>query len=249
MILIDCHVHLQEEVMEPVLDEVLLRARQGGVRRFVCHGTHEGDWERVLQLSRDSADIVPCFGLHPWYVNDRSDRWLSRLEVCLDAVPSAIGEIGLDSWVEDRDEAAQEEVFRAQLHLAIQRGLPVMVHCVRAWGWLMDVLREVTTPAAGVLLHAYSGPADLVEPLTEMGAYFSFGGTVLKPGNTRLRAALLTVPPDRLLVEIDAPALLPPETHRPFSFQDAEGSVMHEPAALPVVQHGGRRLLKPRQAD
>jgi TatD DNase family protein len=227
----------------PHLEAVLARARAQGVGRFVCNGSTESDWPEVIELSRRFPDIIPCLGLHPWYVGERSAQWLARLEQHLDACPAAVGEIGLDRWVEPRDEAAQETVFRAQLALARRRQLPVMVHCLRAWGWLMDVLRDEAPLPAGLLLHAYGGPAELVPPLAGLGAYFSFGGNTLDERKLVRREAIRVVPRDRLLLETDAPDILPPPAFRPFATRNAEGRDRNEPANLPAIAQGIADLL------
>jgi TatD DNase family protein len=171
--LLDAHLHLQDEALSAQLAEVLQRADDAGVRYFASNGAEEADWPIVLVQARAHPQIIPCFGVHPWYVSNLSPQWHEKLAGHLDAIPSGIGEIGLDRWKEPRDEKVQEEVFRIQLDLARQRKLPVMIHCVRAWGWLMDVLRSEAPLPAGMLIHAYGGSADLIQPLADMGAYFS----------------------------------------------------------------------------
>jgi TatD DNase family protein len=208
-----------------------------------CNGTAEDDWQDVLDLATAHTDILPFFGLHPWFVKDRSPDWLTNLRSFLDAVPSAIGEIGLDRHIQDRDEAAQEEVFRAQLALAVDRELPVTIHCLKAWGWLLDVLADIPS-LPPMLIHAYGGSAEVVQPLTTMGAYFSFGGSVLGQNHLRARAALQAVPLDRLLIETDAPALLPPEPYRPHALETADGERYNEPANLPAIAEGVAELLR-----
>lgn len=235
--LLDAHNHLQEEVLVPYVAGILERARAAGVGEMWCNGTAEDDWQAVLDLATAHREIVPFFGLHPWFVKDRSPDWLARLEHFLDAVPSGVGEVGLDRYLEDRDEPAQEAVFRAQLALASERGLPVSVHCLRAWGWLLEVLATLD-PLPRLLIHAYSGSAEVVQALTAMGAYFSFGGNVLGPNHLRARAALLAVPLDRLLIETDAPALLPPAGLRPHVLQTGAGESYNEPANLPCIAEG-----------
>jgi TatD DNase family protein len=241
--LVDAHLHLQEDVFAPHMTEVLGRASQAGIRYLVCNGAMESDWPRVLQLAREHPNIVPCFGLHPWYVSQRSDHWVNTLEQFLNAVPSGIGEIGVDRWIEPRDEAAQEKVFRLQLELARQRRLPAMVHCVRAWGWLMDVLRSEPPLPAGLLLHAYGGSADLIKPLADLGAYFSYGGTTLDPRKKVRRETLPLIPRDRLLLETDAPDLPPPEPFWPHKLADADGKPCNEPANLRPIFKGIAALL------
>ncbi|MGE5532428.1 MAG: TatD family hydrolase [Bacteroidota bacterium] len=240
--LIDAHNHLQEEVLVPCVEGLLDRARAAGVGEMWCNGTAEDDWQDVLDLATANSDILPFFGLHPWFVKDRSPDWLTRLEQFLDATPSAIGEIGLDRHIQDRDEPAQEEVFRAQLRLARTRGLPVTIHCLKAWGWMMDVITDLPS-LPPMLIHAYGGSAEVVQPLTRMGAFFSFGGSVLGENHLRARAALQAVPLDRLLIETDAPALLPPEPFRLHTLVTPDGQQYNEPANLPAIAEGIAKLL------
>ncbi len=209
---------------------------------MVCNGTAEIDWQAVLDLSRQYEEVVPCFGLHPWFVKERSDDWVSKLEGYLDAAPSAIGEIGLDRWIGDRDEAAQEEVFRAQLRLARERNLPVMIHCLRAWGRLLEILDEVGPPPAGMLIHSFGGAAEMIPPLARMGAMFSFAGNILQSARKRARRSLPAVPQELLLLETDAPALTPPEPFAPFTIQNAGGALLNEPANLPAIAGGVAEL-------
>lgn len=239
--LIDCHLHLQDPAIKPHLPQILSRASESGVRLMVCNGTCEDDWPAVAELARTHRQIVPCFGLHPWYVPKRSADWLARLETFLRATPSGVGEIGLDRWIEPRDEPAQEQAFRAQLALARQLGRPVMIHCLRAWGWLMDVLRDEPPLPQGMLIHAFGGSPELIAPLAEMGAYFSFAGNIFEEKRHKARETLQTVPIDRLLIETDAPDMLPPPdccTHAIAS----DGRLLNEPANLPAIFPGIAQL-------
>lgn len=241
--LVDVHLHLQDDFLAACLDEVLTTARLAGVVWLVSNGADESDWPLVLAQARAHSAIIPCFGLHPWYVSERSPAWVEQLERHLDSIPSAVGEIGLDRWKEPRDEAAQEEVFRMQLAVARRRGLPVMIHCVRAWGWLMEVLRSEPSLPAGFLLHAYGGPVELIKPLADMGAYFSYGGSTLEERKKLRRETLPRIPRDRLLVETDAPDMPPPPPHRMRTLQNVGGRVVNEPANLRPILQGLSALL------
>jgi TatD DNase family protein len=242
--LVDSHVHLQDAVFAPDLAGVLRQAAVVGVRHFVCNGSSEEDWLSVEMLAREHSAIIPCFGLHPWYVRSRSPDWSSHLEAFLARTHSGVGEIGLDRWIEPRDEPAQEEVFRIQLALARQWRRPVMIHCLRAWGWLIEVLDSESLLPAGFMIHAYGGAPELIPPLVKKGAYFSFAGSVLHDRKLRQRESLRRVPPERLLLETDAPDLLPPETHRPFELHDPEGNEKNHPANLGAILAGIAQILK-----
>lgn len=236
--LIDCHLHLQDSAFAPDISAVVDRAIAAGVRRFICNGTRPDDWARVAELAHAFPEIIPCFGLHPWHIRGVPADWPDVLEASLASMPSAIGEIGLDRWIEPRDERAQEEAFRIQLAVARRRGMPVMVHCLRAWGWLMDVLRSEPPLPAGMLIHAYGGPAELIKPLAERGAYFSFAGNVLEPRKAKAREALGAVPSDLLLVETDSPDMPPPPEFGSQTQTASNGHRRNEPANLPHILCG-----------
>ena len=104
MRLFDAHNHLQDERLKPRETEIITTAQQKGVTKMVVNGSCEEDWDQVLDLGRRyPALVIPSFGLHPWYVSERTESWQTKLEQMLNAIPSAIGEIGLDKWIlEDR---------------------------------------------------------------------------------------------------------------------------------------------------
>ncbi len=232
--LVDSHTHLQDEIFAGDIPAVLERARKKGVGWLICNGVKEADWQRVREMAGQYREIVPCFGLHPWYVKERSDQWLGVLEEYLERVPSGVGEIGLDRWVQGWDKNQQEEVFRAQLELARRKIRPVTIHCLQAWGWLMDILQEEKPLPAGFLIHAYGGPKELIEPLAALGGYFSFAGNVLDERKIRARESLRQIPPDRLLLETDAPDLMPPPEYCDFA-TGPDGKKRNEPANLAAL--------------
>jgi TatD DNase family protein len=169
-------------------------------------------------------------------------------KVGLPTVGSAkVGEFGLDRWILDRARPddprltglrraplpEQTEVFLWQLELAATHNLPASIHCLDAWGHLHDLLRSAPRPARGFLLHAYSGPAEMVKPFADLGAFFSFNGSFLDPRKTRLRELYAALPTDRLLVETDAPAMRLPATDEKYPpLSTSDGSVANHPANL-----------------
>lgn len=223
---IDAHVHLPD-IAPGDGWTALARAKAAGVRRLVVCGTRPADWPLVRALAADEA-VIPCFGLHPWMVAQYGD-WRGELAEHLAAVPSGLGEIGLDRAARGIDYAQQEAAFIVQLRLARDLDRPAMVHCVRAWGRLVELLAEHAPDR--FLLHAYAGSADLVPVLARRGAWFSFAGSVLHPGRDKARSAIQAVPPDRLLVETDAPALPLP------------GQAESRPEHLPAVVAGIADIL------
>lgn len=235
--LIDAHVHLQEPSLLDRLDDVMASCRAEGVKLMLCNGTKPADWADVAAIASKYEEVVPCFGVHPWFVQEAGELWESMLRDFLTRHESAVGECGIDRWIEPRDEALQERTFRRQLQLAAELNRPCTVHCLRAWGWLMDVLAsEKRLPT--MLIHSFGGSAELIEPLSGMNSYFSFAGSIFERKREKLRDAAKAVPLDRLLVETDAPALIPPEGRRRYQVVSADGEVQNHPANLPLVYEG-----------
>ena len=236
MRLYDAHNHLQDPRVGSDIASLVATAAQEGVVRMVVNGSCEEDWPDVLALARKHAEVIPSFGYHPWYVKERTPGWRDVLTRALDEVPSAIGEIGLDRWIKDHDLPAQEEVFVWQLRLAAERELPVSIHCLQAWGRMLELLQASPRPACGFLLHSYGGPPEMIPPLAKLGAYFSLPGYFAHERKERQQETFRHVPPDRLLIETDAPDQLLPEERSRYPLTDpASGKPVNHPANLRAV--------------
>jgi TatD DNase family protein len=192
------------------------------VRAMVANGTRPKDWPTVAELAKKYKWVVPSYGLHPWYVNQVCENWREILEECLQDSWAAIGEIGLDRWIEGFDSAKQEEVFIWQLELAKRLERPVTIHCLRSWGRMLELL-EKHRLRCGFLLHSYGGPAEMVKRFVELGGYFSTSGYYAHERKEKQREVFRAVPLERILVETDAPDMLLPEKLREFDL----GEVNH----------------------
>lgn len=235
--LFDAHCHLQDERLAPHLDAVMQRAATAGVTACMCCGASEGDWDGVRKIATRFPNVRLSFGLHPLYILERTPDWLETLRALLQKYPAGVGEIGLDHAMEKDTFAAQEEVFLAQLSLAAELGRPVSAHCRRAWGRMMELLDHHGWPPDGIVFHSYSGGRDLVLPLAKRGAFFSFSGAITHEKNIRGREAAPAVPGDRLLIETDAPDLLPA-----IPSARTQGRGINEPANLVHVVDAIARL-------
>ena len=210
MILFDSHCHLQDERFATGIDSVIGRARAAGVGHILCCGSAESDWERVQELAAHYPEIVPAFGLHPWYVKARSPGWLEGLERMLVESPgAAVGEIGLDHALEERNDRDQAEVFLDQLKLARRLRRPVSIHCRRAFGDLMEILTAQCGLPDGGAVHSFSGPADLIPQLQKLNVSLSFSGSITHDRNKRGRTSAAAVSDEFLLIETDSPDLSP----------------------------------------
>lgn len=257
MFFYDAHNHLQDAWLTPHRDQVLRDLAAIPLRAAIVNGTCESDWPEVASLARQHAFVVPSYGLHPWNVGNASPRWRQLLLEHLDFHPrhpcAPIGEIGLDRWILDRarpddprlaglhraslDE--QLDAFTWQLALAAKRNLPVTIHCLDAWGPLVDALRRTPRPARGFLLHAYGGSADLARDFAALGAYFSFNGYFLGERQRAKREIFKTLPLDRLLVETDAPAMPLPAARATHTLPGlADGNPINHPANIAAVYAG-----------
>lgn len=251
---VDAHNHLQDAWLKPYRTQVFSDLATLPLRAAIVNGTCEQDWDDVATLARAHAFIVPCFGLHPWYVGNASPHWRDALQRHLDANPAAgLGEIGVDRWIVERARPddprlaglrrapleEQQVVFSTQLTLAVERDLPVTIHCLDAWGALTDVLRTTRVPARGFLLHAYGGSLELARELAALGAYFSFNGYFLGERHAARREVFRQLPADRLLAETDAPAMPLPPTHARHALPGlADGNPINHPANIDAVYAG-----------
>ena len=236
MRLYDAHNHLQDARFAAKRAELVATAAQAGVARMVVNGACEADWPLVRELAEQFPQVLPSFGYHPWYLHERTPDWQRTLVSFLDATPSAvIGEIGLDRWQPDLPYDGQEEAFIWQLRLAAERNVAASIHCLQAWGRMYDLLREHPRPARGFLLHSYGGPREMVAPLAQLGASFSFPGYFMHERKARQRDAFAAVPLDRLLIETDAPDQMLPESQNRFPLHAPDGQPINHPANLGAV--------------
>ena len=212
MALFDVHCHLQDSRILHKAPELIRAARDRGVQWMAVNGTSEEDWQTVKKMGEDHAAVIPCYGLHPWYVNERSHDWLAKLKAMLEGEPAAaVGEVGLcqSRRGKEVDADLQVEVLRQQLHLARELHRPVSVHCVRAFGPLLQLLSEMGHFPEGLILHSYMGNQEQVKQLAKFGAYFSFSGFATSLKRKQAQQVWRAVPSDRLLLETDCPDALP----------------------------------------
>jgi TatD DNase family protein len=206
----DTHSHLQD----PRLGDpgpVMAAMKSAGVIRCVVNATREADWPVVENLAdRDPDFISPAFGIHPWQAHTTTSGWQDRLKVLLENyLHASIGECGLDQWVADPSIEIQRPVFIGQLRLAREMERPLTIHCLKAWGALFDAFAEAPPPTR-FLMHSFSGSIETARRLIPLGAFFSFSGHFLHPRKSAVLEVFRQLPHDRILLETDAPDMLPP---------------------------------------
>ena len=203
---VDTHCHLFLLDREP--PEVVEAARAAGVDRLICVGVDAPTSRRSLELADSLSGVFATAGLHPHDASTLDHRMEAELEeMLLDPRCVGVGETGLDHFRMHSSTEDQERVFRLHIDLARESGKPLVVHCRDAWPDVLRVLEEGS--AERVVIHCFSGDAEIARECVARGYYLSFAGNVTYPKNDHLRQAARTAPLDRLLVETDSPFLAP----------------------------------------
>lgn len=249
--LYDAHQHFHFDQLTPYRAAIDADLRAIGLKGAVVNGTNEEEWPVVAALAQQYDWIRPSYGVHPWDSGNRAADWLDTLRARLTSDPrGSVGEVGLDRWVIDGIKPGdpriaglrvasieeQGEVFAAQLSLAAELNRAASIHCVQAWGALLDLLQKTNRPARGFLLHGYAGPAEMLPAFTELGAFYSFNIQLLEPRHADRLENFRHIPDHRLLVETDAPTKAPPADRNRFPLgTDADGSAINHPANVAVA--------------
>ncbi|MDQ8197792.1 TatD family hydrolase [Pelagicoccus enzymogenes] len=238
----DAHCHLQDERIAGEIEGLPALYEELGVAEVVVNGTSPQDWDEVAELARANPVVKPSFGLHPWKVSSVVTHWKLLLSQLWDFYPEAsVGEIGLDRWIQGHDLAKQEPAFLWQLGQAVERDLPVSIHCLQAWGRMQELLRDASLPARGFLLHSYGGSLEMVKPFAELGAYFSISGYFELERKEKQRMALREIPLQRLLIETDAPDMRGPDSEHLYRCSSDDS--LNHPANIVAVYRFVARLF------
>jgi TatD DNase family protein len=211
--MIDSHCHLADDAFAADLDEVVARARGAGIER-VCTILEAGDANEIAQaqrLERLWPDVRFAIGAHPHQAHEFAGdpgRAATIVRGQLASTPGAraVGEIGLDYHYDVSPPDVQRAVFQAQIRLARELDLPVVVHTREADADTIRILRE----EGGGELHCFTGTPALADAALALGFYLSLAGIVVFPNAAALRETVRHVPIDRLLTETDSPFLAPP---------------------------------------
>ena len=217
--LADTHCHLPDSDFDADREQVLARAGEAGVTRILVVGTSPAAWPRYLALAQGHNEIRVALGVHPNSAKGFSLAALAELRRLLGEHRgriAAVGEIGLDFFRNHATPDEQRPALQAQLDLAAELDLPVVLHCRNAEGEMLSVLRghreRLGRPLKGVW-HSFSATAAEARAAAELGLHLAFNGILTYPKAEGVRSAARAVPPARLLVETDAP-YLPPQPWR-----------------------------------
>ena len=239
---IDTHCHLDAAEFDADRDAVRHAARQAGVARCVIPAVHAKHWAEVAQLAEQHGDAY-ALGIHPLYVPQAQEADLLLLDRALterrgDPRLVAVGEIGLDFFVPAlctaEMRARQWFFYTAQLKLAQQHGLPVILHVRRSADLLLKGLRQ--WPVTSGIAHAFNGSSQQAQAFVDRGFALGFGGTLTYERSLQLRRLACDLPLSAIVLETDAPDI-PPHWLYQTAEQRAQGAAQgrNSPAELPRI--------------
>jgi TatD DNase family protein len=234
---IDTHCHLDAAEFDADRAAVIARAQAAGVACLVLPAVQRSNFDTVRQLAH-AHDFVYALGIHPLYVDDAADADLQALRDALHAARAdrrlvAVGEIGLDHFVPGLDADKQLRFYRAQLDIAAQAGLPVILHVRRSADALLQGLRRAAV--RGGIAHAFNGSEQQAAAFVALGFKLGFGGAMSFERALQIRRLAATLPEQAIVLETDAPDIPPKWLYRTAQ-QRAEGlRARNEPAELPRI--------------
>lgn len=213
MRLIDTHTHLDFPDFDADRQALLAESRALGVRRIVVLGVYQANWQRVWELVQNDPDLHAAFGLHPVYLDDHRPEdlselgdWLTRLaghrQLC------AVGEIGLDYFIENLDRERQQALFDAQLQLVADFALPALIHVRRSHAAVIATLKRFHLKRAGII-HAFAGSQEEAREYIKLGFKLGLGGAATWPQALRMHRVLAKLPLDSVVLETDSPDMAP----------------------------------------
>ena len=236
--LIDTHVHLDDCQFAPDRDEVIQRATDESVTGMVVPAVCAVHWPRIQHIAKAHPHIFPTIGLHPLYTAEHAKEHLQWMETELARQRFvAIGECGLDTFLPDHNIELQLEYFVAQLQLARQYKLPVIIHARKTVEQVILLLRT-HGPEKGVV-HSYNGSLQQAHRLIDLGYSLGFGGPVTYPRARKLRTLVASLPMENMVLETDAP----------FQPVRNQSNARNEPANIQSVLTTFSQLRKVPEAD
>jgi TatD DNase family protein len=204
--LTDSHCHLTSPQLRKDIPAVLDRARNAGITRMLTVGQGLEDSIAAIELAQQNSDVFAAIGFGPHGAEHVSKSDFMKLaELASTTKVLALGEAGLDYYYGQPSSQIQRAVFAEQVRLAAELSLPLIIHCRDAWDDCLAILDENST---GVF-HCYTGSPELIRQLIDRGFYISFAGMITFKNAKDCQTSAKKVPPDRLLIETDAPYLSP----------------------------------------
>lgn len=204
MDLVDSHCHLDAAEFDADRSDVIQRARAAGVTRQIVPAVDAEEWPKLKSVCAAADGLYPAYGLHPTFLAGHRPQHLDALREWIERErPVAVGECGLDYFVDGLDAQQQSHYFEQQLRLARDFKLPVIVHARRAVDAVLAAIRRFA-PLRGAV-HSFSGSLQQAQRLADHGFLIGLGGPVTYERAQRLREVAAVMPLETLLLETDAP--------------------------------------------
>ena len=241
MELIDTHCHLTFEQLARDIEAVIDRSRAAGVVGWITVGTDPQHNREAIELTEWFENMYAAVGIHPHDAKDVTARTMAELKaIARSEKVVAIGETGLDFHYDFSPRQDQRRVFEAQLEIARELNLPVIIHCREAFDETIDILEQfigLKGRLKGVVFHCFGGTAQQARIVLDHGFYISFTGVVTFKNAEKAREAAKIVPPDRLMLETDCPYMSPAPMRK---------QKINEPA---LMVHTARFLAELKEMD
>lgn len=206
--LIDTHCHLDFSIFDQDRDAVLARAKASGIKHIIIPGVIADAWPTIKSLTVLNTTLSAAYGLHPMFMHHHTDDDIGLLHDWVDQEkPIAIGECGLDFFIDNPDREGQLRLFEAQVKLAYETQLPLIIHARKSLDLVLKILKQYKG-VRGVI-HSFSGSEQQAQACLKSGLYFGLGGSMTHSRATRLRALVSTLPMDSIVLETDAPDQAP----------------------------------------
>ena len=213
MELIDTHCHLTFEQLAWEIDEVIERSIAAGVTGWITVGTDSRQNRKAVELAERFEGMYAAVGIHPHEAKDFTAETIAELkEIAASEKVVALGETGLDFHYSFSNQSDQRRAFEAQLRIARELNLPVIIHCREAFADVMDILDQFIRLEGGlraVVFHCFSGTAEQARMVLDYGFFISLTGVVTFKNADEIRRAAEIVPTDRLMLETDCPYMSP----------------------------------------
>jgi len=202
--LIDAHIHLDDKRFDDDRDILITQAQDVGIKHFITPAVVLAGFSKLRELSNQYSCIIPSYGLHPYFIHLHKSDDIKYLDMWLSSNPScAMGECGLDFFLENLDNKIQQFYFDAQIELAVKHNLPLILHARGAIDAVLKSLKNANYFNA--MIHSYNGSIEQTRQLLDKGVKFSFGGAICNPNAHKLHKLVKYCPIDSVMFETDAP--------------------------------------------
>lgn len=213
MTLIDTHTHLDFDDFDADRQTVLSHCKQLGVERMVVLGVYHRNLQRVWNLALTEPQVYAALGLHPIYLDEHRPEHLHALRDRLSTLAGhpklcAVGEIGLDYYVESLDRERQLEIFDSQLQMAAEFNLPALLHVRRSHADTIATLKRFKLKRSGIV-HAFAGSREEAREYVKLGFKLGLGGAATWPQALRMHRVIAELPLDSVVLETDSPDMAP----------------------------------------